>query len=159
MSEKATFSEEPLSIQDQKEEIEKIAAKNEIANSQSSIPSYIHSVRFDPNSYSCETSHPSKTLGYLPQSSPNNFYQHEVNYFPNPLSSPPYEYNRSQPPYYNMPLKNIGFETRRRLGLYLNPEIVAAQNWKSLADELGFSYLEVFSSQFFTFSFFSYFHL
>ena len=41
-------------------------------------------------------------------------------------------------------LRDIGYETRRQLGLHLDPEHTNVANWKSVADRFNFSYLEVF---------------
>lgn len=45
--------------------------------------------------------------------------------------------------YLNMPIRKLRYETRRLLGLHLDPDRPTVPNWKSVADCLGFSNLEV----------------
>ena len=45
--------------------------------------------------------------------------------------------------YRNLLIKDLRFETRRQLGLHLDLEHPNVKNWKNLADEIGFSNLEV----------------
>uniref|UniRef100_A0A8D0FY99 Myeloid differentiation primary response protein MyD88 n=1 Tax=Sphenodon punctatus TaxID=8508 RepID=A0A8D0FY99_SPHPU len=42
-----------------------------------------------------------------------------------------------------VPLVALNFSVRRRLGLYLNPRNPVAADWTSLAEELGYEYLEI----------------
>ena len=63
---------------------------------------------------------------------------------PPSFSEPDYSFTFTPPPsYYKMPLKNLGFQTKRQLGFYLDPEQASVPNWKYLADEMGFSNLHV----------------
>lgn len=150
MSEKSSLNQ-TISLKDQHEEMEKIDLKNDrqppphnMADS-GAPENYLHSVNYqsfqsDPNRY-----HSSRSFGT------NASYLHSAPMSSHPSSdcfhtgftSPPYLSTQTPPPYYNMPLKEIGHESRRRLGLYLDPELVNVQNWKSLADELGYPYMEV----------------
>jgi len=45
--------------------------------------------------------------------------------------------------YMALPLRKLGYESRRQLGLHLDPDYATASNWKSVADRLGFDNLEV----------------
>ncbi|XP_076812794.1 myeloid differentiation primary response protein MyD88-like [Clavelina lepadiformis] len=45
--------------------------------------------------------------------------------------------------YLNMLIKDLRYETRRQLGLRLDLELTSSPNWKSVADIIGFSNLEI----------------
>ncbi|XP_074841253.1 myeloid differentiation primary response protein MyD88 isoform X2 [Carettochelys insculpta] len=55
---------------------------------------------------------------------------------PGPGASPP-------PDVQAVPLVALNFAVRRRLGLYLNPRAAVAADWTTLAEELGYEYLEI----------------
>ena len=63
---------------------------------------------------------------------PPSFYDTEWSYTFTPPAS-----------YHKLLLKNLGFQTKRQLGFYLDPEQASVPNWKHLADEMGFSNLHV----------------
>ncbi|XP_044539232.1 myeloid differentiation primary response protein MyD88-like, partial [Gracilinanus agilis] len=48
---------------------------------------------------------------------------------------------------HDVPLVALNFSVRRRLALYLNPPAQVAAYWPSLAEELGFQYLEIVNLQ------------
>lgn len=42
-----------------------------------------------------------------------------------------------------VPLMALNYSVRRRLGLFLNPRAPVAPDWATLAEELGYEYLEI----------------
>nr|CAB3264104.1 myeloid differentiation primary response protein MyD88 [Phallusia mammillata] len=54
-----------------------------------------------------------------------------------------YGMGRPSDDYMSMPLKKLRYETRRQLGLHLDPDRPTVPNWKSVADYLGFSNLQI----------------
>lgn len=42
-----------------------------------------------------------------------------------------------------IPLVALNHSVRKRLGLYLNPTSTVAEDWKGIAERMGFSYLEI----------------
>ncbi|KAJ8375002.1 hypothetical protein SKAU_G00055820 [Synaphobranchus kaupii] len=45
--------------------------------------------------------------------------------------------------YWSIPLIALNFSVRKKLGLYLNPRSTVAADWATLAEIMGFSYLEI----------------
>lgn len=43
----------------------------------------------------------------------------------------------------NIPLIALNHSVRKKLGLYLNPANTVAEDWKGVAEKMGFSYLEI----------------
>ncbi|XP_064817600.1 myeloid differentiation primary response protein MyD88-like [Oncorhynchus masou masou] len=44
---------------------------------------------------------------------------------------------------WNIPLRALNINVRKRLGLFLNPRNTVASDWMSVAENMGFSYLEI----------------
>ncbi|XP_052354264.1 myeloid differentiation primary response protein MyD88 [Oncorhynchus keta] len=44
---------------------------------------------------------------------------------------------------WNIPLRALNINVRKRLGLFLNPKNTVASDWMSVAENMGFSYLEI----------------
>ena len=59
------------------------------------------------------------------------------------VSEPEVSSEMSRTDYNNLFIKDLRYETRRQLGLRLDLELANVANWKSVADAIGFSNLEV----------------
>uniref|UniRef100_A0A4W5LQA8 MYD88 innate immune signal transduction adaptor n=1 Tax=Hucho hucho TaxID=62062 RepID=A0A4W5LQA8_9TELE len=44
---------------------------------------------------------------------------------------------------WDIPLRALNINVRKRLGLFLNPRNTVASDWMSVAEHMGFSYLEI----------------
>ena len=144
-------NENPLSVLDQQEELEKLSLKRQqnLTTSADDSHSYFETMSLN----SCRTVGTTIAAPFSQEKS-QALLQHKQFYTPDYCNepTPPYTATVHEPSYFEMPLKDLGYETRRRLGDFLDPEIPTILNWRSLADELGFTYWEVSNLFVYTFS-------
>ncbi|XP_043832564.1 myeloid differentiation primary response protein MyD88 [Dromiciops gliroides] len=62
---------------------------------------------------------------------------------PSPSRAVTAKVTTTAPEMHDVPLVALNFSVRRRLSLYLNPPTQVSAYWPSLAEELGFDYLEI----------------
>ena len=132
----------PLSVMDQQEELEKLNLKRQqnLTTSADDSHSYFETMSLN----SCRTIGTNIAVPFS-QEKNQALLQHKQSYTPDYSNepTPPYTAAVYEPSYFEMPLKDLGYETRRKLGDFLDPEIPTILSWRSLADELGFTYWEV----------------
>nr|XP_002121702.5 myeloid differentiation primary response protein MyD88 [Ciona intestinalis] len=144
----------PLSLQDQEKEFNKLANEQERARLESG-----ESLHGGCDKLAAELDKKPENEGACGGASclfppPSYMQQSHASADPNPLgdiSAKEDERNNVISYAVGMPrsdfcstkLRHLRFDSRRQLGLHLDPERATVQNWKSLADLMGFSNLEI----------------